>query len=212
MNAPDPPLDADLLEHAYRLGAFPMARSADDPGIDWYAPDPRAVIPLEPDGFRVRRSLRRAVRDAAFEIRTDTEFEAVIRACAEPRPETDAVEGSEPADTWISEPLLRAYVDLAARGHAHSVEAWDDDALVGGLYGVSVGRAFCGESMFSRVPFASQVCLVHLVERLRRGGYTLLDVQFVNDHLRQFGVVEIPRSDYERRLTAALGGAGRWEE
>jgi len=202
----DPPLDADLLEHAYRLGAFPMARGADDPGVDWYAPDPRAVIPLEPGGFRVRRSLRRAVRHASFEVRTDTAFEAVIRACAEPRP--GACEGGD--GTWISEPLLRAYVELAARGHAHSVEAWVGDTLAGGLYGVSVGRAFCGESMFSRVPFASQVCLVHLVERLRRGGYTLLDVQFVNEHLTQFGVVEIPRADYERRLTAALAGAGRW--
>ncbi len=199
-----PPLNADLLEHAYRLGAFPMARGADDPDVDWYAPDPRAVIPLQPEGFRVRRSLRQAVRNTAFTTRTDTDFEAVIRACAMPRPGDDG-------GTWISEPLVQAYVELAARGQAHSVEAWDGDTLVGGLYGVSIGRAFCGESMFSRAPFASQICLVHLVDRLRAGGYTLLDVQFVNEHLRQFGVVEIPRADYEERLHAALRGSGRWQ-
>ena len=202
MTLPDPPLNADLLEHAYRLGAFPMARSVNDPSVDWYAPDPRAVISLEPGGFRVRRSLRRAVRDAPFTIRVDTAFEAVMRACAEPRPAAP--------DTWISEPLVRAYVALAARGQAHSVEAWDGDTLVGGLYGVALGGVFCGESMFSRVPFASQVCLVHLVERLRGGGFTLLDVQFVNEHLKQFGVVEIPRADYERRLAAALARDGCW--
>lgn len=204
MNQDPPPLNSNLLEKAYRLGVFPMARGADDPGVDWYAPDPRAVIPLAPGGFRVRRSLRQAVRRGAFDLRTDTAFEAVIRACAHPRP-------GEGGGTWISEPLVQAYTALAQRGGAHSVEAWQDGRLVGGLYGVSVGRAFCGESMFSRVPFASQVCLVHLIERLRRGGYTLLDVQFVNDHLRQFGVVEIPRHDYEQRLTAALQGSGRWD-
>ena len=199
----DPPLDADLLEHAYRLGAFPMARGADDPGVDWYAPDPRAVIPIEPGGFRVRRSLKQTVRREPFEIRTDTAFESVIRACAQPRP-------GDGGGTWISEPLVQAYVQLAARGQAHSVEAWDGETLMGGLYGVSIGGAFCGESMFSRAPFASQVCLVDLVARLRHGGYTLLDVQFVNDHLRQFGVVEIARSEYERRLAAALNVSARW--
>jgi len=144
------------------------------------------------------------VRREPFEIRTDTDFEAVIRACAQARP-------GDGGDTWISEPLVHAYVALAARGHAHSVEAWKGDTLLGGLYGVSIGRAFCGESMFSRTPFASQICLVHLVDRLRRGGYTLLDVQFFNDHLRQFGVVEIPRAAYEQRLAEALQGEGQWQ-
>lgn len=174
-----------------------MAHGTDDLSVDWYAPDPRAVIPLEPQGFHIRRSLAKQIRRKPFEIRVDTQFEAVIRACAKPRP-------GEGGDVWLSEMLISAYVDLAKRGHAHSIEAWHDNTLVGGIYGVCFGGLFCGESMFSRAPYASQLCLVHLVSYLRHNGHTLFDVQFVNDHLVQFGVIELSRHDYEQQLANAL--------
>jgi leucyl/phenylalanyl-tRNA--protein transferase len=193
-------LSPDLLLHAYAIGAFPMADPDADGQIGWYAPDPRGVIPL--DGFRVPRSLRRVVRQGRFEVRTDTAFEAVVRACAAP------ARGRE--TTWISSDIVAAYTALHARGAAHSVECWRGGALVGGLYGVALGGAFFGESMFHRETDASKVALVHLVDRLRAGGFALLDTQWTTDHLARFGAVEIPREVYERRLARALRLPARW--
>ncbi len=198
-----------MLE-AYRRGLFPMG-DPDTGDIGWYDPDPRGVIPLEPGGFRVPRSLRAKVRRGRFRITTDRAFERVIRACAEPRSD-DGV--------WISEPIIEVYCTLHAHGHAHSIEAWLDEGdaeptLVGGLYGVAVGAAFAGESMFSRPDLggtdASKVCLVHLVGHLRRAGFTLLDTQFTNAHLEQFGCVEIPRDAYRRQLIEATACEVAWQ-
>jgi leucyl/phenylalanyl-tRNA--protein transferase len=193
----------ELLVRAYQRGVFPMADSADGE-LGWYSPDPRAVIPL--DRFRIPRSLARTVRAARFELRTDTAFEAVMRACAEPAP------GRE--QTWIDERLVRAYVDLHQRGAAHSVETWLAGALVGGLYGVHLGAAFFGESMFSRPESggrdASKVALVALVELLRAAGFRLLDTQFRTEHLARFGCTEIPRNVYLALLERALALDTRW--
>jgi leucyl/phenylalanyl-tRNA--protein transferase len=162
--------------------------------IYWYAPDPRAIMPLE--GFHCPTRLAKTVRRAPFEIRYNTAFREVMEACAAPR--------KIQKTTWISAGLIEAYCALHEQGFAHSVEAWQEDRLVGGLYGVSIAGLFAGESMFFRETDASKVCLVHLVERMKARGLTLLDVQFTNPHLEQFGVVEIPRDEYERRLGAAL--------
>ncbi len=189
MSAAPQALTPDLLVRAYCAGFFPMADSRRG-RIRWYSPDPRAVIPLE--SFHVPRSLRRTIRRGLFDVRVNTAFRAVIRACAE-RPET-----------WISDEIVRAYEALHALGLAHSVETWQGERLVGGLYGVALGGAFFGESMFSRVTDASKVALVALVERLRARGFTLLDTQFLTPHLARFGAVEIPRGEYLRRLAAAL--------
>jgi leucyl/phenylalanyl-tRNA--protein transferase len=186
---------------AYAAGIFPMAESADDPELFWVDPKYRGIIPL--DGFHVSRSLRKTIRAGRFEITCDTAFEAVVRGCAAP----DA--GRE--KTWINDQIVRLYVQLADRGLAHSVEAWSGGRLVGGLYGVALGAAFFGESMFSRETDASKVALVHLVARLIQGGYRLLDTQFVTDHLRRFGAVEIPREEYRRRLAAALAATARFQ-
>ncbi|RAU21386.1 leucyl/phenylalanyl-tRNA--protein transferase [Paramagnetospirillum kuznetsovii] len=188
------PLTPDILLRAYAMGIFPMARTRDDPKIHWIDPEERGVLPLE--RFHISKSLKKTLRADVFEIRCDSAFEQVMRACgeaAEDRP-----------DTWINEGIIRLFVDLHGLGLAHSVETWRDGCLVGGLYGLALGGAFCGESMFSRATDASKVALVHLVARLKRGGFTLLDVQFVTDHLRQFGVVEIPRDDYLARLADAI--------
>lgn len=183
------PFNAEITVRAYAHGVFPMA---DDGGqIGWYSPDPRAIIPLE--GFHVPRTLRQICRQHRFDVRIDTDFEAVMRACA------DRDEG-----TWISDRIVEVYGELHRAGLAHSVESWLDGELVGGLYGVSLGGLFAGESMFSRVANASKVALVHLVERMRKRGCTLLDVQYLTDHLIQFGAVEIPREAYLVRLGAAL--------
>ncbi|WGF86959.1 leucyl/phenylalanyl-tRNA--protein transferase [Marinivivus vitaminiproducens] len=187
-------LTPELALRAYQLGLFPMARDRDDPTIQWIEPRQRGILPL--DGFHVPRSLRKALRRAPFEVRVDTAFRAVIEACAEPGPDRER--------TWINDELIELYVGLFEAGYGHSVECWADQRLVGGLYGVSLGGAFFGESMFSRVTDASKIALVHLVERLRVGSYVLLDIQFVNDHLRQFGAIEIPRSIYRARLAEAL--------
>ena len=187
-------LSAPLLLRAYASGIFPMAESADSEELYWFDPERRGILPL--DGFHVPRKLRKAVRRGAFDLRFDHAFRAVIEACAEPTPDRPK--------TWINADILRLYTELHESGFAHSVECWADGRLVGGLYGVSLGGAFFGESMFSRVTDASKVALVHLVARLRAGGYTLLDAQFVTDHLSQFGAVEIARSEYRRRLAAAL--------
>ncbi|MFI5316045.1 MAG: leucyl/phenylalanyl-tRNA--protein transferase [Myxococcota bacterium] len=195
--------EAELLLRAYARGIFPMA----DPRtgrIEYYSPDPRAVIPL--DALRVPRSLARVVRSGTFELRTDTAFETVIRSCSESRPGRRA--------TWLDERLIRAYLELFASGFAHSVEAWRDGRIVGGLYGVHLGAAFFGESMFSRPEAggrdSSKVCLVTLVEWLRAGGFRLLDTQFRTPHLARFGCVEIPREHYLDLLEGALARAGRW--
>jgi len=186
----NPVIDAALLVRAYREGIFPMA--LDDGEIGWFSPDPRGVIPL--DTFHVPARLSRVVRSGTFETRIDTAFEAVMRACAQ-RPD----EG-----TWISEEIVQSYLALFRLGLAHSVEVWRAGKLVGGLYGVALAGAFFGESMFHRETDASKVALVTLVDRMNRRGFALLDVQWVTSHLEQFGAIEIPRTDYMRRLTVAL--------
>lgn len=195
-------LTPDLLIAAYSQGIFPMA---DDAGsIGWYEPRVRAIIPLE--SFAVPRRLARTVRSGRFEVRYDTAFEAVMRACAEPVPGQ-----SDRKTTWISEEMVGAYSALHRLGQAHSVECWREGRLAGGLYGVSIGGLFAGESMFYRERDASKVALVHLVERLRAGGFVLLDSQFLGSaHLLQFGLIEIPRAEYHRRLREALRAEGRF--
>jgi leucyl/phenylalanyl-tRNA---protein transferase len=195
--------DASLLLRAYAQGIFPMA----DPRtrrIDYYSPDPRAVLPL--DDFHVPKSLARVARRGVFELRSDTAFERVIRACAEPRPDR--------RETWLDERLIAPYLELHRAGFAHSVEAWREGELVGGLYGVHLGAAFFGESMFSRPESggrdASKLCLVELVERLRAGGFRLLDTQFKTAHLARFGCVEIPRKRYLALLERALAQPASW--
>jgi leucyl/phenylalanyl-tRNA---protein transferase len=188
------PLTPDLLLAAYAAGVFPMAESADDPELFWIDPRRRGILPL--DAFHVPHKLRRVVRQGSFEIHCDTAFEEVIRGCAE------ATE--KRPNTWINDEIVRLYAALFDRGAAHSVEAWQDGTLVGGLYGVSFGAAFFGESMFSRATDASKVALVHLAARLRIGGYRLLDTQFLTPHLARFGGVEITRARYHRLLADAL--------
>jgi leucyl/phenylalanyl-tRNA--protein transferase len=183
-------IPSSLLLSAYRQGIFPMA--LEDGEIGWFSPDPRGIIPL--DGFHIPRRLRRAVGSRAWTVRVDTCFEDVMRACAERQDD----------GTWINDEILESYVALFDLGHAHSVEVWRDDALVGGLYGVHLGGAFFGESMFHRVTDASKVALVALVERLSARGFLLLDTQWTTPHLEQFGAVDVPRADYLERLSAAL--------
>lgn len=190
MKQPNP----QILLSAYMQGIFPMAHPEEDDEIYWYAPDPRGILPIEE--FHCPSRLAQTVRQEPFEIRYNTAFRRVMEECAAPR----KIQKS----TWISEGLVEAYTDLHELGFAHSVEAWLDDRLVGGLYGVGVGGLFAGESMFFRETDASKICLVHLVERLDERGFTLLDIQFVNDHLEQFGAIEISRDEYERRLACAL--------
>ena len=187
-------LTPDLLLCAYASGLFPMANDRHDPTIHWIEPRRRGVLPL--DRFHQPRSLRRLIRRGRFEIRVDQAFPEVIEACAEHRPERPR--------TWLNDELIALYCALHRQGHAHSVESWSEGRLVGGLYGVSLGAAFFGESMFSHQRDASKVALVALVERLRARGYALLDTQFVTDHLRQFGAIEIPREAYQLELRRAL--------
>jgi len=185
-------LEPNFLLRAYAAGIFPMA--GEDGRVSWYAPEPRAI--LEHDHFRISRSLRARIRSRYFTIRFDTAFTRVMRECAAPRPGE--------AGTWISGEFIQVYTLLHQHGFAHSVEAWRDERLVGGLYGVSIGAAFMGESMFSREPDASKVCLAALVERLEARGFLLHDVQFLTPHLASLGAKEIRRRDYERRLAAAV--------
>jgi leucyl/phenylalanyl-tRNA--protein transferase len=184
----------DLLA-CYARGVFPMAESREDPRVFIVEPDQRGVIPL--DAFHIPSRLRRTVRAEPFDIRVDTAFEAVLDGCA-------AAQGGDREDTWINGPIRRLYWALHAKGFVHSIECWRDERLVGGLYGVSLGGAFFGESMFSRERDASKVALVHLVARLRKGGWTLLDAQFLTEHLSQFGAVETPQAAYVKRLAPAL--------
>ncbi|WP_409411690.1 leucyl/phenylalanyl-tRNA--protein transferase [Brevundimonas sp.] len=171
-----------------------MGEARDDPRVFLVEPDQRGIFPL--DGFHIPTRLKRTVRTEPFDIRVNTAFLSVVDACASP------AKGRE--DTWINGPIRRLYGELHALGHAHSVECWKDEVLVGGLYGVTLGSAFFGESMFSRMTDASKVALVHLVARLKRGGFTLLDAQFITEHLMQFGAQEIPQSTYLRKLGPAL--------
>ncbi len=185
-----------LLLRAYACGIFPMADSADDPTLYWVEPTMRGVLPM--DQFHLPRRLARTVRSDVFEIRVDTDFEGVIAGCAAPR--------SGRQETWINEPIRRLYGALFRTGHVHTVEAWQEGRLVGGLYGVTLGAAFFGESMFSEARDASKVALVHLVARLKRGGFRLLDAQFLTAHLAQFGAAEVPRDEYVRMLDEAVEG------
>lgn len=191
-------IDPEQLLKAYTLGYFPMARRRRDKTAVWVLPDIRGVLELA--DARFPKKLRRLIARDPFEIRIDTAFAAVIRACAEPGPGR--------RDTWINEPIEEVYCELHRRGYAHSVECYEDGALVGGLYGVALGRAFCGESMFSRRDNASKVALAHLIARLKIGGFELLDTQFHTAHLAQFGVAEMCNADYQTRLATALAAQG----
>lgn len=184
----------EMMLRAYRLGLFPMAESRDSDTLYWLDPEKRGVIPLE--GFHLSRRLARTVRQGRFAVTADRCFGRVLALCAAPR------RGS--FDSWINAEITALFTALHAGGHAHSLECWEGEALVGGLYGVSIGGVFFGESMFSRATDASKVALVHLVARLRLGGYRLLDAQFTTEHLAQFGTEEVPRALYKARLAAAL--------
>jgi leucyl/phenylalanyl-tRNA--protein transferase len=189
-----PGITPEILLRAYSIGLFPMAEAADDPEIFWVEPEVRGVLPL--DGFHVSKSLAKTIRQKPFDIRFDYDFDGIIAACAEHtmgRP-----------TTWINRTIRTLYSSLHGLGHAHSVEAWDGDELVGGLYGVSLGSAFFGESMFSRRPDSSKICLVHLIERLRAKGFTLLDTQFTTEHLKTFGAIDVPKDEYVKMLAKAM--------
>jgi leucyl/phenylalanyl-tRNA--protein transferase len=193
-------LTADLLLRAYRLGLFPMAESRDSRALHWLDPEARGVLPL--DQFHLPRSLLKTIRGEKFTVTANAHFSEIIRACAAARP-------TRP-DTWINAEIERLFVELHRLGFAHSVEVWTDGALVGGLYGASLGGAFFGESMFSTVTDASKVALVHLVARLRLGGFLLLDTQFITAHLAQFGTREIPRAEYHNLLAEAVEAPARF--
>jgi len=191
---PHDAITPNLLLQAYAAGVFPMAEGRLDKDLFWVDPDERGIIPLE--GFHIPKSLEKIVRKAPYRISVDTAFSDVVQACARPARGRDT--------TWISERIETLYSDLHQRGFAHSVECWLDDTLVGGLYGVSLAGAFFGESMFHTKPNASKVALVHLVARLIKGGFSLLDTQFVTEHLKQFGAIEVQREAYHDLLQAAL--------
>jgi leucyl/phenylalanyl-tRNA--protein transferase len=184
-----------VLLKAYACGIFPMAESAEDPALYWIEPERRGIIPLK--GFHVPARLARTVRADRFTVLCNRDFDGVIDGCAEPNPGRGR--------TWINTRIRKLYRGLFAIGHCHTVEVYDGDDLVGGLYGVSLGRAFFGESMFHHARDASKIALVHLVARLKAGGFTLLDTQFVTDHLKTFGALEVPRRQYQKMLDAALG-------
>jgi leucyl/phenylalanyl-tRNA--protein transferase len=185
-----------VLLKAYACGIFPMAESADDPSLYWVEPEMRGIIPLE--GFHISARLARTVRSDRFVVRANHDFDAVLDGCAQTAPGRN--------NTWINERIRKLYRGLYAIGHCHTVEVYEDGALVGGLYGVSLGSTFFGESMFHRVRDASKVALVHLVARLKAGHFRLLDTQFVTDHLRTFGAVEVSRRLYQKMLADALQG------
>jgi leucyl/phenylalanyl-tRNA--protein transferase len=186
----------EVLLKAYACGIFPMAEDADDPALYWIEPDQRGIIPL--NGFHVSSRLARTVRTTPLTVWVDRDFDAVIDGCAEPK--------DDRARTWINRRIRKIYRGLFDLGHCHTVEVYHGDNLVGGLYGVSLGRAFFGESMFHRVTDASKIALVHLIARLRAGGFTLCDTQYVTEHLKTFGAVEVPKKRYHRLLEDALTG------
>lgn len=187
-----------VLLKAYSCGIFPMAESADDPALYWIEPQQRGILPL--DKVHIPRRLARTIRTTPFEVRVDTNFEGVIEGCAAARPGRRS--------TWINGRIRTLYRDLFQQGHCHTIEVWNGADLIGGLYGVAVGAAFFGESMFSTQRDASKIALVHLVARLIHGGFVLLDTQFVTDHLRQFGTVEVDRDEFHRQLDEALKHKG----
>ena len=191
-------LTPELIIRAYQAGIFPMAEDAGSDDLFWVSPQKRGVIPL--DGFHISLSIRKNLKTNPYEIRIDTSFEGVIEGCA--------TSGTDRDSTWINPAIRRLYGQLFERGICHTVEVWDGEALVGGLYGLSIGAAFFGESMFHRRTGASKIALAHLVSRLKAGGYRLLDTQFMTDHLRTFGGIEIPREEYEVRLAEALQHRG----
>jgi leucyl/phenylalanyl-tRNA---protein transferase len=194
-------LTPQMLLRAYALGVFPMAEGRDDPEIYWIDPEVRGILPLE--SFHMPRRLKRTIRQKPFEIRCDSDFEGVINGCAAPGPGRH--------DTWINNQIFLLNRQLFQMGFAHTVECWRDGALVGGLYGISVGGAFFGESMFSVERDASKVALVHLVVRLKLGGFLLLDTQFVTPHLQRFGALEISRAEYRQRLARAIAVPARFQ-
>jgi leucyl/phenylalanyl-tRNA---protein transferase len=194
--APGHRIPPDLLLKAYASGVFPMAENADDPEVFWVRPETRGVIPL--DAFHVPRSLAKTIRRQVFSIDIDRDFEAVIDGCAQSREVRPS--------TWINAPIREAYGILFERGHCHTVEARRDGVLVGGLYGVTLGRTFFGESMFSLETDASKVCLAALVERLKQRGFVLLDTQFTTEHLKRFGAIDVPRRRYEKLLAEGIAG------
>ncbi|KKC38888.1 leucyl/phenylalanyl-tRNA--protein transferase [Devosia epidermidihirudinis] len=203
MSKPSPfdvEITPELIVRAYRAGIFPMSEDAEDEDIFWVSPEMRGILPL--DGFRLSTSLRKAIRKSVFEVRVDTDFEAVIEGCA--------TVGEDREQTWINSTIRNVYGELFRRGVAHTVEVWDGDELVGGLYGLAIGGAFFGESMFHRRTNASKMAMAHLVERLNAGGFVLLDTQFITDHLESLGGIEIPREHYEERLAEALHVDGDW--
>jgi leucyl/phenylalanyl-tRNA--protein transferase len=187
-------LTPEILLSAYAAGVFPMAEHRDDLYLHWIDPERRGILPL--DDFHIPKSLAKTIRKGVFDIRIDSAFEAVIDGCAEPGPGRN--------DTWINPIIRQLFIDLHEMGMAHSVEAWQNGQLAGGLYGLALGGAFFGESMFSRATDASKSALVHLVTRLKAGGFTLLDIQFITAHLTRFGAVEIARRDYHLLLKRAL--------
>src|SRR3569832_640300 len=184
----------EVLLKAYACGIFPMAESAEDPALYWVEPDMRGIIPL--DGFHIPSRLARTVHTTPFTVTVDRDFDAVIDGCAEPKPDRGR--------TWINARIRRIYRALYERGACHTVEVYDGAALVGGLYGVSLGRAFFGESMFHQARDASKIALVHLVARLKLGGFELLDTQFLTDHLAIFGATQVPQDRYGRMLATAI--------
>ncbi len=185
-----------VLLKAYACGIFPMAESAEDNALYWIEPERRGILPL--DRVHVPKRLARTIRAGGFEVKVDNDFEGVIEGCAAPR--------SGRRSTWINGRIRSLYRDLFALGHCHTIEVWQDGELTGGLYGVHLGRAFFGESMFSRARDASKIALIYLVARLRFGGFTLLDTQFVTGHLARFGAIEVSRQEFQRFLEAALAG------
>ena len=191
-------IDLNILLRAYAMGIFPMADSRDDPEIFWVEPKKRAILPLE--GLHISRSLRKTIRSDKFQVTADRDFPAVLTACAQSTPDRP--------ESWINGPIADACLSLFQMGYAHSIECWTGGRLVGGLYGISLGRAFFGESMFSRETDASKVALAWLVARLKAGGFELLDCQFMTDHLRSLGAVEISQARYLSLLDSALAGAG----
>ena len=195
----DNSLSAEALIYAYTSGVFPMAEA--DGTIYWYRPDPRAIIPI--DTYKPAKSLKPILNRGQFELRINTQFEAVMRACAAPR--------AYEQETWISEEIIQAYVELHAMGFAHSVEVYEQGELVGGLYGVHIGSVFFGESMFMKVSNASKVAFHHLIEILRANEFSLLDTQFMNDNVQRYGAIEIKRTQYEKLLTKALMKASEFK-
>jgi len=187
-------LTPELILRAYQAGIFPMSEGADDPDIFWVSPQKRGIIPL--DGFRVSKSLAKTLRRHRFDIRVDHDFEATIEACAS--------EGADRDNTWINRTIIDLYGQLFEQGYCHTVEVYEGSELVGGLYGLAIGGAFFGESMFHRRTDASKIALAHLVDRLNAGGFKLLDTQFITPHLASMGAIEISRAHYEARLGEAL--------